>query len=199
MNPLEPLIAQFAGLPGIGRKSAARIVFHLLNQRPELSRALGQSLLSLHEEISHCCKCGNYVKGSEICNICADSARNGSKICVVEQIQDLYTIEKAQIFDGYYYVLHGVLSPLNGVGPEQLKLGKMLEYIQNSGFEEVIIATNPTLEGDATAIYIKQQIGEFCSAEISVSRIASGLPVGGDLEYADRLSVARAIGSRYSF
>lgn len=196
-NPLDPLIRQFASLPSIGRKSAARIVFHLLNQSADLSQSLGQRLIELHEQIRHCQRCGNYTSSGEICSICSDSSRSCQRLCIVEHIQDLYTIEGAQSYDGYYHVLHGVLSPLNGVGPEQLQINKLLQRIEDEGFTEVILATNPTLEGDATAIYIKQLLAD--KGDILVSRIASGLPVGGDLEYADRLSIMRALESRFSF
>ncbi len=206
MNPLDPLIRQFSSLPGIGRKSAARIVFHILNSGPEQARGLGEALSRLHQEIQHCPNCGNYMKvnrqniDDSFCTICSDPQRNPEKLCIVENIQDLYTIEAAQTFDGYYQVLHGTLSPINGIGPEQLGLPRLPERIRSQGFREIILATNPTLEGDATAIYIKQQLAALAddAAEpLAVSRIASGLPVGGDLEYADRLSVARALESRY--
>ncbi|WGK69589.1 recombination mediator RecR [Candidatus Haliotispira prima] len=206
MNPLDPLIRQFSGLPGIGRKSAARIVFHILNSGPELAQHLGQSLQELHEQIQHCPNCGNYMEvtretetENQFCTVCLNPQRNPEKLCIVENIRDLYTIEGAQTFDGYYQVLHGTLSPIDGIGPEQLGIHRLLERIRNQGFREVILATNPTLEGDATAIYIKQQLAALQTngGPLAVSRIASGLPVGGDLEYADRLSVARALESRY--
>ncbi|MEM9423474.1 MAG: recombination mediator RecR [Spirochaetota bacterium] len=196
MNPLDPLIRQFSGLPGIGRKSAARIVFHILNSPSEQAQSLGRSLVELHRKIQHCPNCGNYMAAApeELCGICTDSRRNPEKLCIVENIQDLYTIEGSQTFDGYYQVLHGALSPIDGIGPEKLGIPRLLERIRAQQFHEIILATNPTLEGDATAIYIKQALA---SENVTVSRIASGLPVGGDLEYADRLSVARALESRY--
>ncbi len=206
MNPLDPLIRQFSSLPGIGRKSAARIVFHILNSEPALARQLGKSLQDLHRQIQHCPNCGNYVQVTspdteKLCNICTDSQRDPEKLCIVENIQDLYIIEAAQTFTGYYQVLHGTLSPIDGVGPEQLGLPRLLRRIQQQGFREIILATNPTLEGDATAIYIRQLLAnvQVDGEAIAVSRIASGLPVGGDIEYADRLSVARALESRYRF
>lgn len=200
-NPLDPLIRQFAALPGIGRRSAARILFHILGTGPEQARQLGRSLLELHQKIQHCPSCGNYMHTEQpaaLCAVCSNPQRNAEKLCIVENIQDLYTIEEAQSFSGYYHVLHGALSPINGVGPAQLGIPRLLERIQNQGFREIILATNPTLEGDATAIYIKQQLLALPAENaLAVSRIASGLPVGGDLEYADRLSVARALESRY--
>ncbi len=196
MNPLDPLIRQFSSLPGIGRKSAARIVFYILNAPEQQAQQLGQSLVELHQQIQHCPDCGNYmaVGSTSVCHICTNLHRNPEKLCIVEHIQDLYTIEGSQTFDGYYQVLHGVLSPIDGVGPEQLGIPQLLKRVEQQGFREIILATNPTLEGDATAIYIKQQLADKI---ITLSRIASGLPVGGDLEYADRLSVARALESRY--
>ena len=198
-NPLDPLIRQFSALPGIGRRSAARILFYILGTGPEQARQLGRSLLELHQKIQHCPGCGNYMQVEQpLCAICSNPQRNPEKLCIVENIQDLYTIEEAQSFSGYYHVLHGALSPIDGIGPAQLGIPRLLERIQGQGFREIILATNPTLEGDATAIYIKQQILALpVENALAVSRIASGLPVGGDLEYADRLSVARALESRY--
>jgi recombination protein RecR len=189
---LDRLIDAFARLPGIGRKSASRISYWLLETDRAFVDALAADLGEIRDHVVRCRKCGNYAE-SELCDVCRSPVRDLDVMCVVEQSRDVATIEATGEFRGLYHVLHGVLSPLDGVGPEELGLGRMLSRIQEKGVKEVIVATNPTLEGDSTALYIVRMLS---SKGVKVSRIASGLPVGGDMEYADKLSVARALRAR---
>ncbi|PIE04137.1 MAG: recombination protein RecR [Spirochaetales bacterium] len=192
MERLERLISSFARLPGIGRKSASRIAYWILETDSSFVTSFAHDLGEIREHVVRCSECGNYAE-SELCDVCSSAARDHTLMCVVEQSRDVATIESTGEFRGLYHVLHGVLSPLDGVGPEELGLGRMKARIAEKGVKEVIVATNPTLEGDSTALYIVRML----SAEgVSVSRIASGLPVGGDMEYADKLSVARALRAR---
>jgi recombination protein RecR len=192
MERLERLIGHFARLPGIGKKSASRVVYWLLEADGAYVDAFARDLGEIRQAVVRCRECGNYAE-SELCDVCSSPVRDRSVMCVVEQSKDVATIEATGEFRGLYHVLHGVLSPLDGVGPEELGLGKMRSRIRSEGVREVIVATNPTLEGDSTALYIVKMLGED---GIKVSRIASGLPVGGDMEYADKLSVARALRAR---
>ncbi len=192
MERLDRLINSFARLPGIGRKSASRIAYWLLETDRTFVDSLSADLGQIRDHVVRCKECGNYAE-SPLCDVCSSPVRDRSVMCVVEQSKDVATIESTGEFHGLYHVLHGVLSPLDGVGPEELGLGKMKARIASDGVSEVIVATNPTLEGDSTALYIVRMLSE---AGVSVSRIASGLPVGGDMEYADKLSVARSLRAR---
>lgn len=192
MNPVEGLVNRFASLPGIGKKSAARIVFHLLSSPPQVCREWGEELRLLPDRIRHCKICGDYTE-TEVCAICSSPVREKSVLCVVERSQDLYAIEASGVFNGVYHVLQGVLSPIDGVGPEELGVGRLVERVKREGVQEVIVATNPTLEGDATAYYLNKL---FSDEEVAVTRIASGLPVGGDVELADGISLARSLEER---
>lgn len=192
MKRLERLIDHFARLPGIGKKSASRIAYWLLEADESYVYAFARDLGEIRRYIVRCRECGNYSE-NELCDVCSSSTRDKNVMCVVEQSKDVATIEATGEFRGLYHVLHGVLSPLDGVGPEELGLGKMRARIHSEGVTEVIVATNPTLEGDSTALYIVRMLAED---GIKVSRIATGLPVGGDMEYADKLSVARALRAR---
>ena len=192
MERLDRLINSFARLPGIGKKSASRVAYWLLEADRSFVDSFAADLGEIRDHIVRCRECGNYAE-SELCEVCSSPVRDRSVMCVVEQSKDVGTIESTGEFRGLYHVLHGVLSPLDGVGPEELGLGKMRSRIASEGVAEVIVATNPTLEGDSTALYIVRMLSE---AGVSVSRIASGLPVGGDMEYADKLSVARALRAR---
>jgi len=189
---LDRLITYFSRLPGIGRKSASRIAYWLLETDKGFVEGFSNDLGEIRDHIVRCRECGNYAE-SEICDVCSSPLRDRSLMCVVEQSKDVATIESTGEFPGIYHVLHGVLSPLDGIGPEELGLGRMKARIKSEGVTEVIVATNPTLEGDSTALYIVRMLSE---EGIRVSRIASGLPVGGDMEYADKLSVARALKAR---
>jgi recombination protein RecR len=192
MNSLDRLVQQLGRLPGLGRKSALRLGYYLLRSDASLSNQLGHLLLELKEKIRPCQICGNYTEET-VCDICQDLRREDQTICVVEQAQDIAVLEASHEFRGRYHVLHGVLAPLDGVGPEQLNLSSLVRRVRDGRIEEIILATNPTLEGDTTALYIKQL---FAQNDILVSRLALGLPVGGDLEYADRLTLARSLKGR---
>jgi len=192
LERLDRLIGHFARLPGIGRKSASRIAYWILEADRSFVDQFSRDLGEIRRHIVRCRECGNYAE-SELCDVCDSPVRDKSVLCVVEQSKDVATIESTGEFRGLYHVLHGVLSPLDGVGPEELGLPRLLERIRREGVSEVIVATNPTLEGDSTALYIVRMLADDGTR---VSRIASGLPVGGDMEYADRLSVARALKAR---
>ena len=192
MERLERLISHFARLPGIGGKSASRIAYWLLETDRNFVKSFSDDLGSIREHIVRCRECGNYAE-SPLCAVCDSLGRDCSLMCVVEQSKDVSTIETTGEFRGLYHVLHGVLSPLDGIGPEELKLGHLHSRIRSRGVREVIVATNPTLEGDSTALYIVRML---IQDGVKVTRIASGLPVGGDIEYADKLSVARALRAR---
>lgn len=192
MSVIDDLTAELARLPGIGRKTAQRLVFHLLRQPPEQSRRLAESLVSLVERVRSCDRCRNFTE-SPLCAICADPRRDGQLICVVEEASDIASIERSSEFRGVYHVLGGRLSPLDGVGPDDLAIDALLARLAPEGIREVILATNPSLEGEATALYIQRQLA---SHQVRVTRIARGLPVGGDLEYADGVTIAQALSAR---
>jgi len=192
MKALDELIAQLAKLPGLGKKSASRIAYYLLKADPQYVQSLAQQLIHVRERIHPCRECGSFTE-EELCSICTDPSRDRSLICVVEQPQDVEVIESIREYRGLYHVLMGVLSPLEGVGPSELRVTKLMERLRALPVTEVIIATNPTLEGDTTALYLVQLIEPL---GIRTSRLALGLPVGGDLEYADRLTLARSLRGR---
>ncbi len=192
--PLQALIDAFERLPGIGPKSASRLAFFLLRQPEEISRSLADALLELKSATSLCPVCFNITTaGMEKCEICSDPARDDSLLCVVEEPLDVLVVERSGGFSGRYHVLHGVLSPIEGVGPEQLRIRALLERLRTNGFREVIIATNPSMEGDATALYLRTQMQPL---GLRVTRLARGLPVGGDLEYTDQNTLLRALAGR---
>ena len=195
MNTLDNLITLLSRLPGVGKKSAARMAYSLLKGDEDFNRKLGQSISELQERIHKCRICGNFTE-EDICEICSAPDRDSAFLCVVEESQDVKMIESTGEYKGYYHVLHGVLSPLDGIGPGELGFDKLIERIDNSGVKELILATNPTLEGDSTALYIRHLIKD---KKIITTRIASGLPVGGDMEYADQLSISRALKGRMTF
>ncbi|MDR1748693.1 MAG: recombination mediator RecR [Spirochaetaceae bacterium] len=192
MNAIEELTESLSRLPGIGKKSASRIAYHLLASDRGECRRLGQELASLHDRICRCSVCGSYTE-TDPCPICTSPLRERGLLCVVEQPQDVRTIEDSREFRGLFHVLGGLISPLDGMGPEQLSIPSLMERIRAGEITEVIIATNPTVEGDTTALYIQRLLAE---SPVMVSRLASGLPVGGDLEYADRLTLARSFRGR---
>jgi len=189
---LDELIQQLSKLPGLGKKSARRIAYYILSSDRSLSQNLGSSIMELKDKIKRCVVCGNFTE-HERCSICTEHGRDSSVLCVVEQPLDIPVLEASHEFRGYYHVLHGVLSPLDGVGPDQLNMSQLVHRVRQPGVRELIIATNPTLEGDTTALYLKQL---FTQDSILISRLALGLPVGGDLEYADRLTLARSLRAR---
>ena len=192
MNSLDLLIKNLSKLPGVGKKSASRIAYYLLNSSSGFNDTLGREIGEIQSIIRKCTICGNYTE-EEICSICSSLNRDRSILCVVEQPQDIQTIDSTGDFKGIFHVLNGVLAPLDGIGPDELQLGKLVERVKNESVTEIIIATNPTLEGDSTALYIAHL---FSETDLSITRIASGLPVGGDFEYADKLSISRAFKGR---
>jgi recombination protein RecR len=189
---LQALVDELGRLPGIGPKSAQRIAFHLLRSAPEDARRLAQAIVAMTELTTLCSRCGNIAEG-ELCRICADPQREAGVLCVVEDPRDVVAVERTREFRGRYHVLHGALNPLDGVGPEQLKVKELLARIEPEGVHEVIVCTNPNLEGEATALYLARLLRPL---GVTVSRLASGLPVGGDLEYADELTLGRALEGR---
>ncbi len=191
-GPLQRLIDELSRLPGVGRKSAQRIAFHLLSIDDEDARRLGQSILELRDQVRHCRRCFN-VTSTEECSICRDARRDPSVLCVVERPQDIVVIERTQEFRGRYHVLGGSLSPISGIGPNQLRIPELRSRAADEEVKELIIATNPTVEGDTTAMYLAR---EFKPLGLRVTRLASGLPVGGDLDYADELTLGRALTGR---
>lgn len=195
MNALEDVIECFSRLPGIGKKSAARIAHHLLKSDRSLCERIAHDVSVLHDLIHPCRICGSYTE-DDVCGVCADPGRDRQLLCVVEQPQDVQTIEAVREYRGLFHVLGGVIAPLEGIGPDQLRLGELVSRVQEEGIQEVILATNPTVEGDTTALYIQRILRE---KNVKVTRLASGLPVGGDLEYADRLTLARSFRGRSSF
>lgn len=192
MTTLEKIIKGLSRLPGIGRKSAARIAYWLLKSDPNIARQLAEQLQTLHSSIKKCSVCGNYTE-QDPCAICSNPNRDHSLICVVENPQDVQTIEETREYDGLYHVLGGAISPMNGIGAEDLTIGRLMQRVSDKRVREVILATNPTVEGDTTALYLQRMLKD---RGISVSRLASGLPVGGDLEYADRMTLARSLKGR---
>jgi recombination protein RecR len=191
-DSVQDLIDALGRLPGIGPKSAQRIAYHLLKADAEESRRLAGAVMAAKEKVGFCTRCFN-LSETELCPICADDRRDAHVICVVEEPRDVVAVERTREFRGRYHVLGGAIDHLQGVGPEQLKIRELLARIQAEGVTEVIICTNPNLEGEATALYL----GKVLSMPgLAVSRIASGLPVGGDLEYADELTLGRALEGR---
>jgi recombination protein RecR len=193
-GPVQDVIDEFGRLPGIGPKSAQRIAFHLLSaDRADIER-LRAALLRVAEEVRFCDRCGN-VSEAELCRICADTRRDAGVICVVEEPKDVAAVERTREYRGVYHVLGGAISPIDGIGPDQLRIAPLLRRIAEPGVREVILATDPNLEGEATATYLVRLLASF--PDLSVTRLASGLPVGGDLEYADEVTLGRAfIGRR---
>lgn len=189
---LDELTEHFRRLPGIGSKSAQRLAFHLLNMPKEEALAFADSIRKAKESVRSCRVCQNLTEG-EICPICSDPGRNRELICVVESPSDVMAIEKTGEFKGTYHVLHGAISPMNGIGPGDLKIKELLARISAGTVTELIIATNPTVEGDATAIYLSRLIRPI---GVKTTRLAFGLPVGGELEYADELTLSRALENR---
>ena len=193
MNALEDLIDNLCRLPGIGKKSAARLAYHILKQEPPYAHRLADSLYNLHNSIKPCPICGAFTD-QDVCTICSDPGRDGSCICVVEQPQDVYTLMSMGEYRGLFHVLGGVIAPLEGIGPEQLRIASLVKRIgSGTAVKEVILATNPTIEGDTTALYIQKVLRDL---PVEVTRLASGLPVGGDLEYTDKLTLMRSFKGR---
>ena len=192
--PVTKLIDEFSRLPGIGPKTASRLTFYLLRNPADRAVALAEALRELHEKVLFCSQCFNITE-IDPCPVCSDEHRDQSIICVVEEPLDVLAIERTRDYHGLYHVLHGVIAPVEGIGPEDLKIAELVERVRNKGDEmhEIIIATNHNLEGEATAMYIARQ---FQGETIKITRLARGLPVGGDLEYADEITLSRALSGR---
>ncbi len=190
--PLSRLIEQFQHLPGIGYKSAQRMAYYILGLSDNGVKQLTDSILDAHRKIHMCKVCCN-LTDQDLCSICRNSRRDHSTVCVVENPRDVVAMERTQDYMGTYHVLHGVISPLNGVGPDQLHIKELLARIKGGKIREVIMATNPTVEGEATAMYISRLIKPL---GVKVTRLAYGIPVGGDLEYADEVTLSRALEGR---
>ena len=192
--PLQNLINAFARLPGIGPKTASRLAFFLLNSPTELANDLAQALAELKTGTVDCPICFNITTaGRSECEICASSERDAGLVCVVEEALDVLALERTGGYQGRYHVLRGALSPIEGIGPEDLTIAELVRRVQGGGVREIILATNPSMEGDATAMYIQQQLGGL---GVRVTRLARGLPIGGDLEYADQSTLLRALMGR---
>lgn len=192
MSAIEQLITEFGRLPGVGRKTAQRLAYHLLKTPEEEAMQLARAIERVVDEVEACSECGN-LSESDPCEFCSDPSRDQGSVCVVEEASDITAIEKSGHFEGLYHVLGGRLSPLDGIGPEDLNVQRLLERLRD-GIEEVIIATNPSVEGEATATYLHKLISRM--EGVRVTRLARGLPVGGDLEYADGVTIAEAFSGR---
>ncbi|MBG81876.1 MAG: recombination protein RecR [SAR202 cluster bacterium] len=190
--PVARLIEAFHRLPGIGPKSAQRLTYHLIRMPKEEAEEFAGAIAELKDRVVLCDTCANISESAE-CQICTDLQRDKTRICVVEEPLDVIAIERARVYSGKYHILHGVISPVNGIGPNDLKLRELLERLRDGSVTEVIVATNPNLEGEATAMYIQQLIGPL---DVKVTRLARGLPSGSDIEYADDSTLAHALESR---
>jgi recombination protein RecR len=191
---IQDLIDALGRLPGIGPKSAQRIAFHILQADSEIADSLVDAVRTVKERVKFCTECGNVSEEAQ-CRICRDPRRDGTKICVVEESKDVIAIERTREFRGKYHVLGGAISPIDGIGPDQLRIRELMQRLTDTGITEIILATDPNLEGEATATYLARLIKPM---GMSVSRLASGLPVGGDLEYADEVTLGRAFEGRTS-
>ena len=191
-KPLAKLINELSKLPGIGSKSAQRLAFHILSLEDREAEQLAEAILSAKKEMKYCSVCGN-LTDEDPCAICSDPARREDVICVVESPRDVMAMERIKEFNGLYHVLHGVISPMEGIGPEDINLKALIQRLQTNDVKELIIATNPNIEGEATAMYIARLIKP---AGIKVTRIAHGIPVGGDLEYADEVTLLKSLEGR---
>ena len=193
-EPLQKLINAFERLPGIGPKSASRLAFYLLRADPSISEELAEALTRLEDKVSFCEVCFNITTaGHERCEVCESPNRDEGVICVVEEALDVLALERTGGYFGRYHVLHGVMSPIEGVGPDDIKIKPLIERVASGGVKEIILATNPSMEGDTTAMYIQGQLEGF---DLRITRLARGLPVGGDLEYADQNTLLRALSGR---
>jgi len=194
-EPLERLIQELSRLPGVGPKTAQRLAFHLLRADRQRAESLAQAIGDVKARIGYCERCYNIAEGS-LCSICSSTRRDASVLCVVESALDVLAVERTSEFNGLYFVLHGVISPIDGIGPDQLHMPHLLDRVRDEGVTEVIVATDADIEGEATAVYLQRALMPLGA---KVTRPAHGLPVGGDLEYADELTLARALAGRRSF
>jgi recombination protein RecR len=190
--PLQRLIEEFRRLPGIGQKSAQRIAFYVLRNSRDDAARLAQAMLDVKDNLGICAECNNISDG-ELCSYCRDPHRDRTQVCVVEEPHNVLPIETTRIFEGIYHVLHGAISPLRGIGPEQLKIKGLLDRIAKGDVQEIILATNPTVEGEATAVYLSRLLKPL---GLKVTRIAMGIPVGSDLEFADEVTISKSLENR---
>ena len=188
---VENLVSQLTRLPGVGTRTAQRLAFHLLRVPKDEAVALAGAIAEVKERVRFCSECGNLTE-EDVCAICSDARRDRAVVCVVEQPADLISLERTHEFRGLYHVLGGALSPIDGVEPEHLRIGELLQRVERNGIEEVVLATNPNMTGEATAAYLADRL----RGQVRVTRLASGLPVGGDLEYADEVTLGRALAGR---
>lgn len=192
---IENGVSAFASLPGIGKKTALRLVIHLLQEDEELAKNISESIYKLRTEIKYCQKCGN-ISDDEICSICSNTSRKHDLICVVENFRDILAIENTGQYRGVYHILGGLISPLDGIGPDKLNISSLIHRIQTQNIQEVIMALNPTIEGDTTLFYLSKQLSSF---PVTVTTLARGVAFGGELEYVDEVTLARSIHSRRPF
>lgn len=194
---IENAVLEFSKLPGIGRKTALRLVLHLLNYSKNDMKELSESLTDLTEHLKKCKICGN-ISDEDICNICSNTSRNQQMVCVVESIREVMAIENTNQYSGVYHVLGGIISPINGVGPEELTIDLLIEQVKEKDVQEIIMALNPTIEGDTTIFYISKEVKRI-KPEIKISTIARGIAFGGELEYVDEITLARSIETRLPY
>jgi recombination protein RecR len=194
VSAIDDLAAELSKLPGIGRKTAMRLTYHLLKQHTGQTKRLADALMTISERVHPCIRCHNLTE-TELCAICSDNRRDQALVCVVEEASDIGAVERSGEFRGTYHVLGGRLSPLDGIGPEDLAIGDLEARVAAGGVRELILATNPSIEGEATALYLQRRLAD-AGYPLTVSRIARGLPVGGDLEYADGVTIAQALSAR---
>ena len=191
-GPISRLIEEFSKLPGVGRKTAQRLAFHVINMNMNDVEALSKAIVDAKKEIRYCSVCYN-ITDKAVCSMCSNKNRDDSIICVVEEPRDVAAMEKTKEFNGKYHVLNGVISPMDGIGPDMIRIKELIQRLSNQDVKEIIMATNPTIEGEATAMYIARLLKPM---GIKVTRIAHGLPVGGDLEYADEVTITKALEGR---
>jgi recombination protein RecR len=192
IEPIARLTAQLARLPGVGMKTAQRLAYYLLDVPETQAAELAQAILAARQRV-HCCPvCGGYTD-QDVCGLCLDPARDDSVLCVVQDARDVAAMEKSREFSGRYHVLHGILSPMDGVGPEDIRIRELIDRVEAGGIREVILATNPDVEGEATAAYIARVLKAY---DVRVTRIAHGIPIGGNLEYTDEVTLAKALSGR---
>lgn len=191
-DPIQTLIHELTRLPSVGEKTATRLAFHILKKSHEEASALARAIEDVKVKVRFCARCF-HLTGEEVCAICSDPRREGERLCVVEEPLDVIAIEKARSYRGRYHVLHGALSPIDGIGPEKLHIEPLAGRVRDEGVQEVIIATNPSVEGEATAIYLARLLRPL---GVKVSRIAHGIPMGGELEFTDELTIGKALANR---
>ena len=194
-GPISRLIEEFSKLPGVGRKTAQRLAFHVINMNMNDVEALSKAIVDAKKEIRYCSVCYN-ITDKAVCSMCSNKNRDSSIICVVEDPRDVAAMERTREFKGQYHVLNGVISPMDGIGPDMIRIKELIQRLSNQDVKEIIMATNPTIEGEATAMYIDRLISPL---GVKVTRIARGLPVGGDLEYADETTLTRAMEGRKEY